>query len=386
MSDSSEYFLKTYKRHSPVFVSGSGAILIDKSGKEYLDFLAGIAVVSIGHANKYVAEAIYKQAQTLGHISNYFWSDAQLKLADKLHELVPWGKLFFANSGAEANECAIKIARKWGAPQGKHEIIAAHNSFHGRTYGALSLTGQPKKWTGFTPLLPGCLFADFNSVKSFESCITDKTVAIFIEPIQGEYGVLPAETDFLVGISNLCKKRNLLLILDEVQGGVARTGKWWSHQNYPIASPDIMTSAKGLANGFPIGCCIASENVANAISYGDHGTTFGGSPLASSAALATLEFIEENDLLTHAHKMGEYFDSIFSKIPGVKHVRGFGLMKGVVLEKPIAEDVQKKCFDWGLIINNTNQDVIRIVPPLIVTQEQVIQASEIFSKAVSHLS
>lgn len=361
-------------RADVVFVKGDGAVLFDDKGKEYIDCLAGIAVVSAGHANKFIADKVYQQMQTLVHVSNLFWNEPVAKLAEKIRSTCGFGQAFFGNSGAEAIECAIKLVRKWG--KGRFKILCAEGSFHGRTMGALAATGQPAKWQGFQPLPPGFVHLPFNNLEAFENAVDDETVAILVEPIQGERGVLPATKEFLAGLRELCTRKNLALIFDEIQSGVGRTGKWWAFQSYNV-KPDVFTTAKALANGFPIGVCMADEAFASALVPGDHASTFGGGAAAAAAGLATFEFYEKENLLEAAQKKGEYFTSLLSKLDYVKEVRGLGLMLGVVLKTEIAKEVAKKALENGLIVNAALPDVLRIVPPLVITEAQMQKAVEI---------
>jgi acetylornithine/N-succinyldiaminopimelate aminotransferase len=362
-------------RADVVFVRGEEASLFDDTGKEYIDCLAGIAVVSAGHANKYIADKVYEQLKTLVHVSNLFWNEPIAKLAEKLKSSTGgWGTAFFANSGAEAIECAIKLTRKWG--KGRYKILCAEGSFHGRTLGALAATGQPAKWEGFQPLPEGFVHLPFNDLKAFENAVDEKTAAILVEPLQGERGVMPASKDFLEGLRELCNRKNLALIFDEIQSGMGRTGNWWAFQSYGV-KPDIFTSAKALANGLPIGVCIADEPFASVLKPGDHASTFGGGPVTAVAALSVFEFFEKEKLLAAAVKKGEYFKSLLLKLEIVKEVRGIGLMIGAVLHKENAKEIVKACLEKGLILNAALPDVIRIVPPLVITETQIQKAVEI---------
>jgi acetylornithine/N-succinyldiaminopimelate aminotransferase len=368
---STEAFMNTYARYTDAIVEGHGCTLIDQKGKRYLDLLAGVAVVAVGHSNERVAEAISKQARTLCHISNYFWNLPAMQLAERLRE-ISGGEYqsFFANSGTEANECAIKLARKWGSPSGKFKIIAADRSFHGRTLAALSATGQPSKWEGFAPMLPGFAHCPLNNLAAWEAAIDGETVALLVEPIQGEGGIFPATGSFLTGLRALCDKHNLLLIFDEIQTGCGRTGTWWAWQSYGV-KPDIFTSAKGLGNGMPIGACLALPRVADAYKPGSHGSTFGGGALAASAALATLEEIETQNLLQNAERLGKLVKDLLAKAAHVIEVRGKGLMLGIQLDGDFSDAVVKKLFSMGVIANAVTPSVIRLVPPLSITAEEL---------------
>lgn len=362
--------MHTYGRYPVTFVRGAGARLWDSHGKEYIDLLAGVAVVASGHANEAVARAITAHAHTLVHVSNYFWNEPMLSLANKLRSLSPWpAKMFFCNSGAEAIECALKLARKW-AGKNRPNIVAAVKGFHGRTYGALAATGSPSKWEGFAPLPGGFVHAEFNHLESFDRAINGSTAAVLVEVIQGEGGVIPGTREFLRGLRDLCTRRGVLLILDEIQCGIGRTGTWWGFEQYGIV-PDVFTSAKGLANGLPIGVCISAPEIAEALTPGTHGSTFGGGPLVCAAALANLEYIESQNLLGNAQLQGAYLTQQMQSLPGVKLVRGVGLMLAAVLTKPKAKEVAARALQAGVIVNNVTDDALRLVPPLVVTKQDI---------------
>lgn len=378
--------IPTYKPRELAMVSGKGCYLKDENGKEYLDCLAGIAVVSVGHANEYVNSEVKKQLDRLGHLSNIFWTEPMALLAKKIHETAGFGKVFFANSGAEANECAIKLARKFSSNKKilNPKILCAKKSFHGRTLASLAATGQPDKWKGFEPLGNSFIHLDFNNLKQFEDNVDESTIAIFVEPIQGEGGIIPGEIEFLKGLRKICDEKKLLLIFDEVQSGVARTGEWWAFQTYGI-TPDIFTSAKALGNGFPIGACVAKESVASCFSPGSHASTFGGGPIQSTAALATLEYVENYGLMKDIPQKEKLFKSLLSEIQGVKEVRGKGLMLACVLDDEKAKDAEQEAFNNGLIVNAVRSDAIRITPPLIISDEEIIKASEILKNSIEEV-
>jgi acetylornithine/N-succinyldiaminopimelate aminotransferase len=376
----SSLLMNTYKRTVVDFVRGDGEYLFDSSGKRYIDMLAGVAVVSVGHSNLHVAEAIATQAHTLVHVSNYFGTIPMRELADRLHSTAGgWGRVFFCNSGAEANECAIKLVRKSGGGK-KFKILASEGGFHGRTMGALAATGQPEKWRGFEPLLEGFTHRPYNDLEAFAAALDDSFAAILVEPIQGERGVIPATHAFLSGIRDLCTRANIPLILDEVQTGIGRTGHWWAFQHYGV-KPDIMTSAKGIANGLPLGACIADEPYASVFSPGDHGTTFGGGPLVCAAAVATFEEIEQRGLLPEITRKGNLLAELLSSIDGIHDVRGVGLMRGAVLEQPIAMKVVAKALELGLVGNATSDSVLRFVPPLVISDLAIHEGVEILRAA-----
>ena len=377
----SDHLMNTYKRNDITFVRGSGCLLFDENGKRYLDCLAGIAVVASGHANEDVAKAIAKQATELVHVSNLFNNKPMLQLAEKLTSTCGFGRVFFCNSGAEANECAIKLARKHYSPK-KHKILCAHGAFHGRTLATLAATGQPPKWEGFAPLPTGFVHASYNDLSDFAAKADSETAAIMVEPIMGEYGVIPATPEFLRGLRDLCTERDIALIFDEVQTGVGRTGHWWAFQGYNVI-PDIFTSAKALANGLPIGACLGQEAFAASFTPGSHGSTFGGGAVVTQAALANLNFLETHNLVSAANEKGKYFRGQLTELPLVKTVRGQGLMIGCVLTKPIAAAVNTAALTKGLIINNTNDETIRLVPPLVITKAEIDEAISILKDVLT---
>ena len=374
--------MKTYGRFETVFVNGDGALLFDDSGREYIDCLAGIAVVSAGHANSFIADAVNAQMRRLVHVSNLFWNEPMARLAYKLQNSTGgWGRVFFANSGAEANESAIKLVRKWAGPK-RFKILCAEGSFHGRTLGALAATGQPLKWKGFEPLPAGFIHLPFNDFPAFEEAVDSETAAIMLEPIQGERGVVPASKDFLPAIRDLCTKKNIALIFDEVQSGMGRTGKWWAFQNYGI-KPDIFTTAKALANGLPMGACIADEPFASSFTPGDHASTFGGGAVAAVAAEATMDYLLKENLIEAAEAKGELFKSLLSSHDKIKEVRGMGLMLGAVLKEETAQQITSALLEAGVIVNAVMPDVIRITPPLVITEAQIRSAVEKFNAALN---
>ena len=370
-----DFVMGTYARLPVVFVRGEGARLWDSEGREYLDFLAGIAVVGAGHSHPRIAEAIAKQAQTLTHVSNLFHNPLQAPLAERLCRLTGMDKTFFCNSGTEANEAALKIARKWGKQKrGDHcfEIISFGGSFHGRTMGALSATAQPKYQAAFAPLVPGFDVAPLNDLTALDELISEQTCAVIIEPIQGESGVHPVDPAFLAGVRALCDEAEVLLIFDEIQCGLGRTGRFLASQGYGVEA-DIVTLAKGIADGFPMGCCLARGEAATTLVPGDHGSTFAGQPLACAAALATLDVLEDEGLMANAATVGAYFiealTELSSRLNGaITAVRGRGLMVGVDLAEPNAKAVNRAMFSNGIIANATGDHTLRFVPPLVVTE------------------
>ncbi len=381
----------TYSRFPIAFVKGEGCWLWDDSGKQYLDFLAGIAVCGLGHCHPEVTRAIEESARKLIHVSNLFYTYPQVELAAELTRLSFADKVFFSNSGAEANEAAIKLARKYSSEvfgPGRFHIISMKDSFHGRTMATLSATGQSKVHKGFEPLVEGFAFVDFNSVAAVEAAITDKTCAVLLEPAQGEGGLNFPAPGYLKDLRALCTEKKLLLIFDEIQSGLGRTGSLFAYEQEGV-SPDIMTLAKALANGLPMGAMLAADEVATAFTPGSHATTFGGGPLVASAALATLKVISEPAFLERVRDTGAYFlarlGELKSRFPFVKQVRGRGLMVGMELEMPGAKFVSR-CMEKGAIINCTHDTVLRFVPPLIAGRSEVDKMvgilGEVFEEAL----
>jgi acetylornithine/N-succinyldiaminopimelate aminotransferase len=387
-----KYIISTYAGKSVAFSHGKGCKLWDVEGKEYIDFLSGIAVNGLGHSHPKLVKAIQEQAANLIHTSNLYLIPNQIELAKILVENSFPGKCFFCNSGAEANEAAIKFARKYGHSKrpDKDEIITMSGSFHGRTYGALTATGQEKFHKGFEPLVPGFKYAKFNDAKSVENLVTGKTCAIMIEPIQGESGVNPAKEEFLKQIRLLCDENDILLILDEVQCGMGRTGKLFAYEYYGI-TPDMITLAKSLGGGIPIGAVIANEKVSSCISPGNHAATFGGNPLATKAAVATLKIMFEDNLIKNAELMGNYFkdklNGLKNKYGFIREVRGKGLMLGMEIN-PIpngAKGILQKCIDKGLLIGTAGENVLRFLPPLIVQKKEIDKGLKILEEILNNL-
>ena len=387
---SEKFLMRTYARLPLIIDKGKGIKVWDKEGKEYLDFISGIGVNAIGHSHPKILKTIKKQSQKLLHCSNLYYIEPQIKLAEKLSYLSFADKVFFSNSGAEANEAAIKLARKFGVKKsGKenecYEIITMENSFHGRTLTTITATAQTKYQKGFSPLPPGFKYAPFNNLKGVERIISKKTCAIMIEPIQGEGGINIAKESFLKGLRELCDKKEILLILDEVQCGLGRTGKIFAYQHYGI-EPDIMTLAKPLGGGLPIGATLAKESVASCFEPGDHASTFGGNPLVCACALTFLEILEEENLVEKAQKRGEYFknklNGLKKKFPFIKEIRGKGLMVGIEL-KFEGKNIVEECRKEGLLINSTSKNVLRFLPPLIVKENEINQAVEILNRVLS---
>ncbi len=378
------HVMHTYARLPVTFVRGQGARLWDADGKEYLDFLAGIAVNGVGHCHPRVVQAIQDQAATLIHTSNLYHTAPQARLAAKLTAISDFERVFFCNSGAEANEAAIKIARKHGKSTGREDkfgIVTAHRSFHGRTLATVTATAQPKYQAPFTPLPAGFHYVPYNDIAALEVAVTDQTCAVLLEPIQGEGGVYPAHKPYLEAARALCDRHGALLILDEVQTGVGRTGRWWAYQHYGVV-PDVMTLAKSLGGGVPIGACLARGAAAETLVPGDHGSTFAGNPLAARAALAVLETVEDEHLLANAHAMGEYFVHRLNepKLRGkIADIRAVGLMIGVELREPVAKRVQRDALERGLILNAIGDTVLRLLPPLIITPADIDRAMDVLT-------
>jgi acetylornithine/N-succinyldiaminopimelate aminotransferase len=369
--------MPTYPPPPVIFVRGEGTVLWDAEGRRYLDFLTGLAVVGLGHSHPEVAEEIATQARTLSHVSNLFGTDVGPRVAETLDRLLGGGgQVFFANSGAEANECALKLARKWGG-RGRHVVISAYGSFHGRTLATLHATGQPAKHEAFQPLPEGFRHVVFDDVDELARAVDPTVAAVLLEVVQGEGGVNPASPGYLADVRRLCDERGLLLMLDEVQTGLGRTGRWFAHQHHGIV-PDVVTMAKALGNGMPIGACWARAEVAGAFQPGDHATTFGGQPLAASAARAVLRVMEREDLPARAAKVGEQLQRELADLPGVSEVRGLGLLIAAELEPGIdAREVQAAALDAGLVVNAVTATALRLAPPLTVEGGEIDEALDI---------
>ena len=383
--------MPTYQRLDVAFEKGQGAWLTDTDGKRYLDAFSGVAVCNLGHAHPRVTAAISKQAATLIHTSNYYHIPLQQDLAKKLTALSGMTQAFFNNSGAEANETAIKIARKYSHQKGidKPVIIVMEGSFHGRTMAALSATGNPKVQAGFAPLVSGFVRVPYNDVEALGMAINQfsEAVAVMVEPVQGEGGVRVPDCDYLAAIRRLCTEHQLLLMVDEVQTGIGRTGKWFAFQHAHNVLPDVMMLAKGLGNGLPIGACLVAGNAVGVLDAGSHGSTFGGNPLACRAALAVLDTIERDQLLANAFTLGAYIHDGLKKSlmdkKGVKNIRSLGLMLGIELAVP-CRLIVKQALTMGILINVTADNVIRLLPPLIISKEDATQIIDKVSELVYH--
>lgn len=383
-----KYLMRVYPRQDALFVRGQGMFLFDADGKKYLDFLSGIGVCALGHSPKVVVDALKKQASTLIHTCNLYHTLPQIELAQFLSKKTGGMLSFFCNSGAEANEAAIKLARKWGrvhfSGKPRYEIITALNSFHGRTYGALSATGQEKLKKNFAPCVPGFKHVPFNEIRTLEKAVTKKTCAVMLEVIQGESGVVPAEKNYLRDAQKLCRQKSILLIIDEVQTAF-RTGKFFAHEHFGL-KPDIVTLAKPIASGFPMGVMCAKKNIAGIFQPGDHGTTFGGTPLVCAVSLAVMREIEKKKLIAKASAKGEYLKSkilaLKAKHGFIDGARGMGLMLGVVLNNPAAKKIQKLCLERGIVLNAPSEYVLRLLPPLIVEKTHIDYAVKIMDSVL----
>jgi predicted acetylornithine/succinylornithine family transaminase len=375
------YLMQVGRRLPVTFVRGQGCLVYDDSGREYLDLVAGIAVNLLGHAHPDVVAAVTAQAGALIHTSNLYFTQPQVELAQRLVELSFPSRVFFCNSGAEANEAAIKLARKWGNlnRDGAFEVISTEGSFHGRTLATVTAGGQHKYSDPFKPLPDGFVHVPYNDLDAIKAATSPRTVAVLLEPVMGEIGIIPAAPGYLNGVRDWCDAQNLLLILDEVQTGLGRTGRWFAHQHHGI-TPDVMTLAKGLGGGLAIGACLAAPR-ADVFEPGDHGSTFGGNPLACSAALAVLSVIERDGLVGHAAEMGDVLHDALLDL-GAKDVRGVGLMQAFEFGEPRAKAFQQSCLDAGLIVNAVDDHSVRLVPPLIIGNAEIDQAHATMRKAL----
>ncbi len=379
---SDTYTMNTYKRFKVTFERGDGMYLYSHEGKEYLDFLAGIAVNILGHSHEVVISAIKKQAEKLLHVSNLYYIKEQADLAEMLANHSCCNRTFFCNSGAEANEAALKIARKWGKDKGKYKVLSFKNSFHGRTIATLALTGQTKYQEGFGPFPEGFDYVEFNNFEDFMKKADDKTAAIFVEFVQGEGGINVADKSFIKRVYEFCKANNMLFIADEIQTGMGRTGKLFAYEFYDI-EPDIITLAKGMAAGLPMGAVLAKENIANVLDFGSHGSTFGGNPFVSFVAYKVLNFVLNSGLIDHAKQMGDYLleklKEVSKSTDDVEKVEGLGLMMGIKFKnKEIADEIVKKALDDGILVGKAGDRTVRLEPPLIVKREHVDRVVEFF--------
>ena len=376
-----KYVMQTGKHQPLRVVRGAGMHLYDVEGREYLDMMAGIAVNALGHCHPAIVETITRQAQLLIHSSDLYYTEPKVFLAKKLVELAFPSRVFLNNSGAEANDTAIKIARKWGKKHkdGAFEIISAFGAFHGRTLASVTMGGKAAYSKWFEPLPPGFIHVPYNDLEAIKAVTNDRTVAICLEPVIGEGGVIAAAPGYLEGVRKWCDEQDVLLMLDEVQTGFGRTGRWFAHQHHGI-TPDVMTLAKGLGGGVPIGACLAAPR-ADVFEPGDHGSTFGGNPLACAAAVAVLSVIERDGLVGHAAEMGGVLHEALLDL-GAKDVRGLGLMQAFEFAEPRAKAFQQSCLEAGLIVNAVDDNSVRLVPPLIIGTAEIDRAHSIMRKAL----
>jgi len=382
-----QYFMHTFNRVPVTLVKGQGARVWDDEGREYLDFVAGWAVNSLGHCHPVVAEAVAEQAHTLIQTSNQFYTVPQLRLAELLIQNSCLDKVFLCNSGAEANEGAVKLARRYGKLKlnGAYEVITAMNSFHGRTLAMTAATGQPKFQQPYLPLPLGFINVEYNNIEAIKAATTNQTCAVMLEPVEAEGGVIIPDDKYLAAVRAWCNQKGILLILDEIQTGVGRTGTLFAYEQYGI-EPDIMTLAKGLGSGVPIGAILAKDR-ASVFVPGDHGSTFGGNVLTCAASYAALRFIIDNDIAGNAKRVGSYF---ITRLEGLKHkfdfitdVRGCGLLIAVEFSRDIAQSVLMACLDGGLLVNRLKPNALRFMPPLIIGNEEVDEALSILDRALS---
>jgi acetylornithine aminotransferase len=372
-----------YGTPSIELVSGKGSVVKDANGASYIDFLAGIATNVLGHGHPAIVKAVTKQISTLGHVSNFYAHPNVLELAGKLQKMTgdKSARTFFCNSGAEANEAALKLSRKTG----KYRVVATQEAFHGRTMGALSLTGQPSKRNPFKPLLKGIKHVPFGDSAAMRRAINKKTAMVIVEPIMGEAGVIVPPADYLKNLRQYCDDNGALLVFDCVQTGMGRTGDWFGYE-YSGVKPDVITLAKGLGGGLPLGAMIALGPASQLFAAGDHGSTFGGNPVATAAALAVISSIEKEKILAHVDEVGEFLLAELALIPGVIEVRGAGLLIGMTLEKPVAKLVVKKCQELGALINAPGDTTIRLAPALNISMKQSQKFVSIFGKALKEVN
>ena len=391
IEEAEQALLHTYNRYQVVLDKGEGVYLYDIEGKKYLDFVSGIAVFALGYHNEAYNDALKAQIDKLIHTSNYYYNIPAIEAAKKLKAVSGLDRVFFTNSGAEAVEGAIKAARKYAYLKDgskDHEIIAMEHSFHGRTMGALSVTGNPKYREAFQPMIGNIKFAKMNSFESVEELVTDKTCAVMFETIQGEGGIYPAEKEFMERVKALCEEKDILLILDEIQCGMGRTGAMYAWQRYGV-KPDIMMTAKALGCGIPVGAFLMTEHVAaNSLVSGDHGTTYGGNPLAGAAICKVLDLFEEKGIIDHVNRISPYLeeklDVLAEKYDMIECRRGTGLMQGLVCKEPVG-DIIHKAMEKGLILINAGPNIIRIVPPLIIETEHVDEMTDILDKCLAEM-
>ncbi|HET9443630.1 MAG TPA: acetylornithine transaminase [Acidimicrobiales bacterium] len=386
-----DVLMHTYPPPAATFVRGEGSVLWDDAGRRHLDFLSGLAVTSLGHAHPAVADALDHQARTLLHVSNLFATTVGPEVAATLDRLIagtgggtgeaPTGRVFFCNSGAEANECAFKLARRFGG-RGRHVVVSAYGSFHGRTLATLHATGQPQKHEAFQPLPEGFVHVAWDDLDALEAALTPAVAAVLLEPVQGEGGVHPATAGYFQGVRRLCDERGILFVVDEVQTGLGRTGAWFGFQHFGVL-PDVVTMAKALGNGVPIGACWARAEVADAFEPGDHATTYGGQPLATAAARAVLAVMEAEDVPQRAAAAGKRLTDGLLGLPGVAGVRGLGLLLAVELSEPRARAVAGAALAAGLVVNAVTPSALRLAPSLLVSDEEVDEAVAILGSVLA---
>ncbi|MFL5309966.1 MAG: acetylornithine transaminase [Myxococcales bacterium] len=379
---------QNYRTQPVALVRGEGTQVWDADGKRYLDFIGGIATVSVGHANPQVREAVLEQTKLLWHASNLYFTEPQVRLAEKLTRLCFADRAFFCNSGTEANEAMIKLARRWHVDSGhpeRIEIVCMRDSFHGRTMGSLAATGQPKYQQGFGPLPAGFRFVDFGNATQIEEAVTEKTCAVLLEPLQGEAGVIAAPPGYLKAVREACTRRGALMLLDEVQTGMGRTGKMFAHQHFGI-EPDAMSLAKGIAGGLPLGALLAKDQLAKVFTPGTHASTFGGNPVATAAACAVLDLLE-GGLLDHVRRVSEVLQARLAALtqatPRAAGERGLGLLRGVLLSEDLAPKVVAKARDLGLLVNAIGDRVLRLAPPLTVSESEIHEATKLLAQAIA---
>lgn len=377
-----QYFIHTYNRFPVVIEKGEDVYVYDVTGKKYLDFAAGIAVSALGYSNEAYKEALKQQVDKILHTSNLYYNVPSIEAAEKLVKNAGLKKAFFTNSGAEAIEGALKMAKRYAYDKNgadEYEIIAMKHSFHGRTMGALALTGNAHYQEPFGPMIPGIKYAEFNNLDSVKALVSEKTCAIILEPVQGEGGIYPAEKEFMEGIRNICDEKDILMICDEIQCGMGRTGKMFAFEHYNVV-PDIITCAKALGCGVPVGAFVAGEKCCDSLVPGDHGTTYGGNPLATAAVSKVFDLFEENNILAHVSQISGYFEEQLERLvedfDNVLERRGKGLMQGLVLTSPVV-DVVNGAMEKGLLVISAGNNVLRMVPPLIITREHVDEMIEI---------
>lgn len=382
-----EYVMNTYSRVDLCLVKGKDTYVWDNEGKKYLDFFPGWAVSGIGHRNKYVIDRVKEQCGEIIHVSNNYYNEVQARLSKVIIENSFSGKVFYSNSGAEANECAIKLARKFGSSTGgRFEILTMDKSFHGRTLATITATGQEKVKIGFEPLVAGFRHVKFNDINAVKTALTDKTIAVMIEPVQGEGGINIADKEYLQALRKLCDEKNMLLIFDEVQTGMGRTGKIFAFQHFGV-TPDVMTLAKSIGGGFPIGVTVIGQKYAGVLTPGTHASTFGGSPVISAAAMGVFDALKKGGLLKNANIMSKYFEKCLNKMKSenaiIKKIKVLGLMIGIEMDMEDANVIYMNCLKKGLLINCTQKNILRIMPPACVTKKEIDAAIAILKGVIA---